>query len=197
VVIETEIIAKMLPGDSSRVLAALTDMFALVIVVREAHRDENGHDHPITYISSRRVDPRLYLLRLLFLFCDLDDVAWTELLSRSQTPVDTAVSGDDGAGAGVGGEGIANPGQDGIAADKNAAPSTHSHFTRSSAKHHNFHIGNGQDEDEDEDEERRAEAIRKLFRWEASRLGQVYLSASELNSRKSAMPRFQHKNFTL
>jgi hypothetical protein len=135
-------------------------------------------------------------MRLLLLFCDLDDLAWTDLLSHSNTIVDTAEAGE-------GEEGIANPSQDGVAADGNVAASGRARLTSSATKHSHFYTSKGQaqgeneDEDEDEDEEFRAEALKKLFQWEASRLGLAYLSASELNSRNSAMPRFQHKEFPL
>ena len=202
VVLETEIIAKMLSEESSRrALGALTDLFAIAIVVREAQGDDESHQQPITYISRRRVDPRAFLLRLLLLFCDLEDFTWRDLLSRSMTLIDTAAAEDDDAEAGEGGEGIANPSQDGVAADENVAASGRARLTRSVVKHSHFYTSKGQAqceyEDEDEDEEGRVEAIKKLFQWEASRLGLAYLSASELNSRNSAMPRFQHKEFPL
>jgi hypothetical protein len=207
VVIETEIIVKMLAAEGSgrcrRVFGALTDLFAIAIVVREAQGDDESHHQPITYISRRRVDPRGFLLRLLLLFCDLEDVTWRDLLSRSMTLIDTAAAEDDDAEAGEGGEGIANPSQDGVAADENVAASGRARLTRSVVKHSHFYTSKGQaqceyeDEDEDEDKEGRVEAIKKLFQWEASRLGLAYLSASELNSRNSAMPRFQHKEFPL
>ena len=207
VVIETEIIAKMLLGDSSRrVLGALTDLFAIAIVVREAQRDEKSDDQPITYMSSRQLEPRAFLMRLLLLFCDLEDVAWRDLLSRSKTIVDTAAVEDDNPEAGEGDEGrneaIANPSQDGAAADEDEAASGRAHLARNAKRSH-FHTSKGQeqeedeDEDEDEDEEGRAEAIKQLFQWEARRLGLAYLSESELNARNSAMPRFQHKEFPL
>ena len=68
VVIETEIIAKMLAAEGSgrcrRVFGALTDLFAIAIVVREAQGDEEGpmSNPPSTYISRRQVGPRPFLL---------------------------------------------------------------------------------------------------------------------------------------
>jgi hypothetical protein len=205
VVIETEVIAKMLPEDSSRrVLGALTDLFAIAIVVREAEGDEASDNQPITYISRRELDPRAFLMRLLLLFCEFDNIGWRELLSHSKTLVDTAAVEDDDPEAGEGDEGrneaIANPSQDGAAADENEVASGRVRLARNAKRSH-LHTSKGQDQendedkDEDEDEEGRAEAIKKLFQWEARRLGLAYLSASELNARNSDMPRFQHKEF--
>ena len=209
VVIETEIIAKMLAAEDSgrcrRVFGALTDLFAIAIVVREAQGDEECPmpNPPSTYISRRQVGPRPFLLRLLLLFCDLDDDVWSDLLSRSKTIVDTRTDEVDDAEVGDMEEETANPSQDDQhgAADENVPSNGPAGRTRSQTDHSHFRTSKGrdhlQDEEEDEeDEEGGSDAcIRKLFQWEASRRGLAYLSASELNAR--TVHRFQHKDFPL
>jgi len=208
VVIETEIIAKMLAAEGSgrcrRVFGALTDLFAIAIVVREAQGDEGPMPNPpSTYISRRQVGPRPFLLRLLLLFCDLDDAVWSVLLSRSKTIVDTRTDEVDDAEVGDMEEETANPSQDDQhgAADENVPSNGPAGRTRSQIGHSHFRTSKGrdhlQDEEEDEeDEEGGSDAcMRKLFQWEASRRGLAYLSASELNAR--TVHRFQHKDFPL
>ena len=182
--IESEIVGQMLCSEC-RVLGALTDLFAIAIMVRVPFPllpfdDDSNSNRPVSFISHRVAHSRPFLLRLMFLLGDYDEDQWTLLLSRSKTPLvlndteeeEEAEKAEDEKCP----EGDKLPPPPRVS-ENNVASRTRTRTAAATRAIASFYS--------DDREDFIAESTKRLLKWECKRHGLSYLSEDELNRRNA------------